>query len=171
MEVEGVRLDDGIRLAGTRLVLNGAGLRSLMLFKVYVIGIYTAQRQHNADAIFADPRPKRIEMHVVVEHAETARFLNGVRKGIAANRSAAELAALSDRMTAFEQMFGATTILKRGDVVTFDSLPGRGTRVAVNGAVLGRISGDDFYRALLAIWIGDKPANDDLKKELLGDRS
>ena len=30
------------------------------------------------------------------------------------------------------------------------------------------IAGEDFYRALLRIWIGDKPVQDDLKKALLG---
>jgi hypothetical protein len=28
--------------------------------------------------------------------------------------------------------------------------------------------GEDFYRALLRIWLGDNPVQDDLKKALLG---
>jgi hypothetical protein len=39
----------------------------------------------------------------------------------------------------------------------------------VNGAPRGKpIAGEDFYRALLRIWIGDNPVQDDLKKALLG---
>jgi len=30
------------------------------------------------------------------------------------------------------------------------------------------IEGEDFYRALLRIWLGDKPVQEDLKKALLG---
>jgi hypothetical protein len=30
------------------------------------------------------------------------------------------------------------------------------------------IPGEDFYRALLRIWLGEKPVQDDLKQALLG---
>jgi hypothetical protein len=35
-------------------------------------------------------------------------------------------------------------------------------------AVFVMIEGEDFYRALLRIWLGDRPVQDDLKKSLLG---
>jgi hypothetical protein len=41
--------------------------------------------------------------------------------------------------------------------------------VVVNGKAQGSaIAGEDFYGALLRIWLGDKPVQDDLKKALLG---
>ena len=46
---------------------------------------------------------------------------------------------------------------------------GAGTQLLVQGKPAGRpIEGEDFYRALLRIWLGDKPVQDDLKKALLG---
>jgi hypothetical protein len=54
-------------------------------------------------------------------------------------------------------------------VVHLDWLPESGTRLTFNGVAKGSdIPGEDFYRALLKIWIGDKPAQDDLKEHLLG---
>jgi len=39
----------------------------------------------------------------------------------------------------------------------------------VNGEPRGKpIAGEDFYRALLRIWLGDKPVDGDLKQGLLG---
>jgi hypothetical protein len=32
----------------------------------------------------------------------------------------------------------------------------------------GPIAGEDFYRALLRIWLGEDPVSKDLKKALLG---
>jgi hypothetical protein len=59
--------------------------------------------------------------------------------------------------------------LPKGSVVSIESLPGGVTRVALNGNALGRdIAGEDFYTALLRIWLGAKPAQDDLKAALLG---
>jgi len=40
--------------------------------------------------------------------------------------------------------------------------------VDVNGAVKGTIAGDDFARALFAIWLGARPPNAELKTGLLG---
>jgi len=58
---------------------------------------------------------------------------------------------------------------KKGDAILLDFLPDSGTRVVVNGQPRGKpIAGDDFYRALLRIWLGDKPVDGDLKKGMLG---
>lgn len=168
VELEGVKVEDSVQLDNAVLTLNGAGVRSIVFFKMYVIGLYLADKQHGAEAILADAKPKRIALHVVVGEAGAERFLNGFRKGIEKNHSEAQLATLHERLVAFEQMFGAIKTVKRGDVIAFDWLPAAGTRVSLNGAELGRIAGDDFYRALLSIWIGGKPVTDDLKKALLG---
>jgi hypothetical protein len=43
------------------------------------------------------------------------------------------------------------------------------TTLFVNGAAQGEpMKGEPFYRALLRIWLGEKPVQDDLKKALLG---
>ena len=58
---------------------------------------------------------------------------------------------------------------KKGDVIHLDFTPDAGTRVVVNGKQQGNaIAGEDFYSALLRIWLGDKPADGDLKKGLVG---
>ena len=58
---------------------------------------------------------------------------------------------------------------KEKQVVTLDWVPGQGTKVALNGAAKGKtIAGEDFYNALLKIWIGGKPVSGDLKATLLG---
>ena len=58
---------------------------------------------------------------------------------------------------------------KKGDAVNIEYLPDSGTRITVNGQAKGApIVGEDFYNAVLRVWLGDKPADADLKKELLG---
>jgi hypothetical protein len=53
-------------------------------------------------------------------------------------------------------------------VLLYDFIPGTGTRVTINGEEKGVIEGADFYAALLDIWLGDEPADDDLKDAMLG---
>ena len=50
-----------------------------------------------------------------------------------------------------------------------DFLPEGATRLTVNNEVRGSdVAGEDFFNALLKIWIGNKPVQDDLKQALLG---
>ena len=58
--------------------------------------------------------------------------------------------------------------LSRGMSIDLD-WTGSDTQVMVQGKPAGKpIAGADFYKALLRIWRGDKPVQDDLKKALLG---
>jgi hypothetical protein len=57
---------------------------------------------------------------------------------------------------------------KDGSTIRMDS-SGGAMQLAVDGKPAGApIPGDDFFGALLRIWLGDKPVQDDLKKALLG---
>ena len=69
------------------------------------------------------------------------------------------------RVSSFNALF---TDAVEGDEFTLDFTPGAGTRVTRNGKLLGTIEGDDFNRALLAIWLGERPADRRLKKAMLG---
>ena len=58
---------------------------------------------------------------------------------------------------------------RTGTAVLIDWLPDSGTRLTVNGQVVGKdIAGEDFFTALLNIWLGSKPVQGDLKQALLG---
>ena len=58
VELEGVKVADTVQVESAALNLNGAGVRSIMFFKMYVIGLYLADKQHSAEAILADAAPK-----------------------------------------------------------------------------------------------------------------
>ena len=57
---------------------------------------------------------------------------------------------------------------KSGQTLTFKRDPAVGVNVDINGKGGSTIEGADFASALLAIWLGAKPPNDDLKTGLLG---
>ena len=56
---------------------------------------------------------------------------------------------------------------RKGDLITID-FSGDGTNVGFNGQARGSVAGDAFGRALLKVWLGDKPVDADLKQSLLG---
>ncbi|MEJ2590287.1 MAG: chalcone isomerase family protein [Candidatus Thiodiazotropha sp.] len=167
LEVAGVDLPDSIDLqAGhTPLVLNGAGIRKKFFFKIYVAALYLPQRQTDAKKILDMDEPRRMQMDMLYSKVDREKFVEGWNEGFAANQSESEMKSLRARLDRFNGMFET---LVEGDRVLLDYLPGEGTRVTVKGQVKGVIEGQDFNRALLAVWLGDAPVTRHLKTALLG---
>jgi hypothetical protein len=162
-----VVLPDSVTLEGSdmTLQLNGMGYRTKFVFKIYVGALYTESRVVTRDAVQALKGPKRVVMHMVYDEVEREKIIDGWNDGFEENNSEQQLAKLQARIKTFNSYFPD---LKKGDVLLYDFIPGSGTRVTINGEVKGVIAGADFYAALLDIWLGEEPADDDLKAAMLG---
>src|SRR5262245_51553807 len=169
-EVAGVKLDDKVQIAPNTpdLVLNGAGIRTRFFVKVYVGALYLPEKKTATADVLALGGAKRMSL-AMLRDLTAQQLTDALNEGFAANNSPAgqerykaQLAELLAVMTALAQA-------KTGEVVALDFVPGSGTRVLVNGAAKGKpIPDEGFYRAVLKIWLGDKPADADLKRGLLG---
>lgn len=167
-EVGGVKLDDKASVGGQELVLNGAGVRTRFVVKVYVAGLYLAERKAAAADAIALGGPKRVSI-TMMRDVGAQQFNDALVEGFRANNSAADVATLKGPLDELSAIMSALGEAKKGSVIALDFVPGSGTRVLVNGATQGKpIAGDEFYRALLRIWLGDRPVDGDLKKGLLG---
>lgn len=167
MEVAGVKLPDNVQSANQQLVLNGAGIRTKWFFKVYVGALYLTQKETSADTIISDEHVHRIALHMLRELG-SKKLYGAFSEAIEANHTPAELAAMDADLKQMAQIFEAVGEVKEGDVITLDYLPGSGTQISVNDAARGTIAGATFNRALLRIWLGSKPAQESLKKAMLG---
>ena len=166
-EVEGVRIDDKTRVANAELTLNGAGLRKRAFFKVYAMGLYVPQKSSNAAAVLEQPGPKRVAIHMLRDVSADA-FNEALADGIRANHSEADVKALEPRLKELGAIITQVGEAKKGMAIHLD-WTGNETQVLIQGKPTGKpIAGPDFYRALLRVWLGDKPVQDDLKKSLLG---
>ena len=169
-EVAGVKLPDRLRIGtgGPELVLNGAGLRTRFFLKVYAAGLYLEKKSTTTPGVLALQGPKRVSMHLL-RNVSAKQILEALHDGVAANNSPADLAKLKPQLDELDAVMTGMGPIKEGDVVTLDYLPGAGTVVTVNGQAKGKpIAGTALYDALLRVWLGDDPVQDDLKKELLG---
>ncbi len=164
-EVAGVTIPD----TDQQLVLNGAGLRKRAFFQVYAIGLYLSQKKTSAvDAINA-AGPKRVALHMLRD-VDADQLSGALADSIRDNLSESEVKALEPRVKQLVAIMADMREARKGMRITLDWLPAAGTQVTVEGKPAGApIPGDDFYRALLKIWLGDKPVQDDLKRALLGE--
>ncbi len=167
LEVSGVKLADSIHLGSRDLVLNGAGLRTKFFFKVYVAALYLGEKTHAAEAALNQSGEKRIALHILREISDE-KMLNAFNEVMVANHTPAEMQALAPEIKELTAIFHAVGEVKEGDVVALDYLPASGTQIIVNGVLRGNIAGEAFNRALFKIWLGDKPAQADLKQKMLG---
>ena len=167
-DVAGVKLEERDKLGASELTLNGAGLRKRAFFQVYAIGLYLPEKKPVAADAIAAPGPKRVAMHMLRDVGAN-QFGDALNDGMKENHSDAEMKALAPRITQLLEAMNAMKEATKGMRITLDWMPGTGTQLTVDGKPSGApIPGEDFYRALLRIWLGEHPVQDDLKKALLG---
>lgn len=164
-EVADLEIPDQVDVGGTSLVLNGAGVRSKFFIKVYVGALYSPHRSKSVSEIIEMPGPKRVAMHFLHDEVSREKIIGAWNDGFENNQTEKDLGKLKARIEQFNALFETA---HHGDLITIDFVPEQGTSVAVNGEQKGVIEGADFYRALLLIWLGDDPADEDLKEAMVG---
>ncbi|NBD21541.1 hypothetical protein GTZ97_12790 [Aquabacterium fontiphilum] len=170
VDVSGIKFNDTVSVAGQTLQLNGAGKRVRIIVDVYAMGLYVPKVENDAAALMRGPGPKSVQI-VLMRDLSGEDFAEAMIKGFNQNHSDADRARFQprlDELSAAMRGFGKIT---KGTVVNMNQVPGAGLRVLVNGEQRAKdIPGDDFYAAILKIWLGDKPADSDLKNALLKNR-
>ncbi len=168
VDIAGAKFEEQSQLENQTLTLNGAGLRTRFFFKVYAVALYLSAPARDTAAVIDTPGPRRIDI-VTLRDLTAQQFTDALAEGLAKNLDAAELAAVQSRIDSFIATLLAIENAKEGTRITIDYVPATGTKLHIDGAAAGApIEGQDFYNALLRVWIGEKPAQDDLKQALLG---
>jgi hypothetical protein len=166
-EVSGVKLPDSATVGGVPLVLNGAGLRTKLMLKIYVVGLYVPARTTSAQAVIDAKQPRRAHL-VMKRDLGAATVWDAFDEGIQANSTPAELSAIAPELAQIEKLFNDLGEVKEGDVIDIDFTADGNTSVSYQGQAKGTIAGAKLQHALLKIWLGPKPVQEGLKEALLG---
>lgn len=161
--LNGVTLPDTVQAGSTTLVLNGLGLRTKYMVKVYVAGLYLPQKSTDATAILRPDIPKRIVMHFV-RNVSKSQLTDGFSESFEGNTPDLAKALKPD----IDRLFSVLDSVKDGDELVFTYLPATGTSVAIGGAEKLTIAAPKFAEMLFSVWLGPKPPNAALKKGILG---
>jgi len=149
----------------SKLVLNGAGIRKQYFRNIYIGALYLDRRCASPEEAIAAPGPKSIQLHILYPEIGKEEVVRSWEEGFRNNLTGEEMAGIEERLGLFASM---ALDIRRGDDVRFDFTPGGGTTVSINGRRMGTIEGDDFFRALLKVWLGPHPADMRLKMAMLG---
>jgi len=164
-DVGGVKLNDKESVGGQDLVLNGAGIRTKLMFKVYVGSLWLPAKTTTAAAVYAKG-PRRVQLNMLRD-VTSDQMMEALTEGVTNGNPAADVAAVKAQTGELGAIMKSIGPLKEGNVITFDFVDGA-TKVGFNGAAKGTIAGEAFNKALMNAWIGDSPVQPDLKKAMLG---
>jgi len=168
-ELNGVTLEDRVRVDGQEIQLNGMALRLRYgVFKVYVAGLYLPQKTGSGQAAIDARGAKRMVM-VMQRDVSGEQFAESFDVALRANNDEAQMAEVKAQKDELFATIGTISEAKKGAVIMLDYAPSSGTTLAIDGALKGKpIPGEAFYRAILRSWVGENPAQEDMKKALLG---
>ncbi len=168
IDLAGVRYAPTASVGSSTLRLNGAGIRTRFVVQVYTAGLYLGARADTPEAVLAAPGAKRL--HVVmlrdIDASELGRLFT---RGMQDNAPKEEFSKSVPGTLRMADIFSEKKRLAKGENFSVDFVPGVGTQVLVNGKPAGEpIAEPEFFRALMAIWLGPNPADAALKQALLG---
>ncbi|EMP56474.1 hypothetical protein MSNKSG1_04046 [Marinobacter santoriniensis NKSG1] len=165
--IEGVDVPETYQAMGTDLKLNGAGTRSKWFMDLYVGGLYVPQAESDGQAVIDADEPQAITLHIISGLITSDRMTEATLEGFEASTHG-NMAPVQDEIDRFMDVFKDE--IKEGDVFDLVYVPDEGVRVLKNGKMKDTIGGLAFKKALFGIWLSDKPAQEDLKEEMLGKR-
>lgn len=164
IDLGGVTLPDTMQ-AEQELTLNGAGIRTKLVFELYVAGLYLTNQSDDAAAIIAADEAMGITLHIISSKITSKKMIKATRKGFQ-HAMGGDTTAIEGEIEQFLAAFSDE--INKGDVFEFIYEPSTGTAVHKNGLAKGIIESVAFKQALFGIWLSDKPAQASLKTQLLG---
>ena len=171
VDVAGVKLEDTADVGGSKLQLNGAGVRYKAVFKVYVAALYVGKKIATPEEFYAATGPKRISI-TMLRDIDSNELGKAFTKGFEENSPKGEMAKLIPGLIRMGQVFGDQKKLAAGDTFTNDWIPGTGMVMTIKGKVQGEPFKEvEFFNAMMRIWLGPNPADWKLKDALMGKTS
>lgn len=170
MLLDGSNIPDQQRVHGQELQLNGAGARTSMGSKIYVAALYLPKKSQDADSAINAVSSKRMLL-MFKRNVRASIVIATLREGIKLNANEAELAALQPALQQMESALSDVYETRGGDQLALDIANDGSVALFYNDKPAGSLNGPVIGPAMLKIWLGKKPASDELKNALLAGAS
>jgi hypothetical protein len=168
VQTTSTKFEPTLQVAGSKLLLNGAGTRHRAVFKVYDMALYTTKKVTTVDELLALQGPKRLQFTALRDLPGTdlgRLFLKGISEN--SPKDLVQKHALAS--TRLIEVFSGKSKLVAGDSFAMEFMPGKGTQFYITGKAQGEPVGDaEFFTMVLKIWFGPSPADNMLRDALLG---
>lgn len=166
IDVNGVTVPRKIEFQNKTLQLNGAGGRSKMWLEVYVQALYLSQLSQDPQFIIDSDTEMAIRIEITSSMVSANKLTKAMNVGF--EKSAGDnLEQLRPRIEQLKTLLSDKITEKDVFILAYNPID-QTINVIKNEALKGKITGFDFKKALFGIWLSDKPVDETLKKNLLG---
>lgn len=164
--INDVTLPATMKAGESSVSLNGGGIRKKLFFKLYVGGLYLSSKSSDANAIINADEAMAVKLQITSGMISSDNMSEAINEGFEKS-TGGNVAPLKDKISKFVDTFKKSEIVE-GNVFDIVYVPGTGVESYKNGKLQSTIEGLEFKKALFGIWLCDEPADDDLKKAMLG---
>jgi hypothetical protein len=164
--INGVTVEPTLTIENEELTLNGAGLREKLWYDLYVGALYTPQKFTDGNKLIGADVNMAITLDITDENVTQEAMKEAVNDGFYDSCTSKERKAIAKEIETFIGFFKDAIV--EGDSFTIAYVVNKGTIVSKNGKYIGTIEGYDFKKGLFGIWLGNDPADADLKEAMLG---
>ena len=160
-----------VTVGGQKLSINGYGMRFRFGFRVYAAALYTPTKLTKNEEVVKPTVAKR--MHLVAQRdVKGDDFGKLFARGIEENMSKEDFSKIINGVIRMSAIFADAKQFAKGDVIMIDVIPGTGLTTTFRGKQQGEpIKEPEFSQAMMQIWFGKKPADEQLRVALLGGQS
>lgn len=172
LEVAGVNFQPQSLAKGTKLQLNGAGVRQQASTPLYTAGLYLEQKASTAQEVLLARGAKQIRV-VMLREVNSRDFAALLSRGLVTNSDDDQLSNLIPEIMDLGTLIAERGKLEAGDSFVIDWSATQGTTIRVTQRssrkpAIEVFAKPDVIGALMRIWLGEHPADSDLKAALLG---
>ncbi|MBI4619385.1 MAG: chalcone isomerase family protein [Desulfobacterales bacterium] len=165
IEIDGINMPDSLMTGKTNLILNGAGVRTKLLIKLYISGLYLMQKNHDPKKIIEADEPMAIRLHIISSLITGKKMGESTKEGFS-RATHGNIEPIKPEIEKFILVFKDR--INENDIYDLIYEPSRGVEVYKNHKKHSLINGLPFKKALFGIWLCDNPAQKSLKREMLG---
>ena len=163
--IEGIDFPNELSINNETFVLNGGGLREKLGFlDLYVGGLYLSATSSDANQIVMSGSPMAIRIVIASRLVSRERFIEALEEGFK-NTTVGKYTSI--QIESFKEYLSDPFEVEDEIILVYSS-GNESTYLYKNSEIRGEFSGLPFKQALFGIWLGEKPAQESLKQEMLG---
>ncbi len=166
-----VTFPNEVTVGGQKLQINGFGMRFRFGLRIYAAALYTPTKLTKNEDVIKPTVAKRL--HMVAQRDVKGDDLGKLfSRGMEENMTKEDFSKIVNGVIKMGNIFAEAKTFLKGDTILIDVVPGTGLMTTFRGKLHGEIIKEpEFSQAMMQIWFGKKPADDALRKALLGEQS
>ena len=150
---------------GQALKLMGIGMHQELRNDIYIGALFGPAEVSNAEDLKDDAIPKRMSIRLVTNYSHR-KMSRHWKERLAMNNPRDMWQPLTKEIVQFSRIFKRS--MQTGDELNIDYVPGKGTKVYLNGTLFQTIEKQGFAELLLNVWLGTTPPTKAFKKSIRG---